>query len=328
MKLGIIPLGNHARRRVLPSLKGTGFEVISIYGRSKERIEPFCQEIGAEAYSDLDAFLSSDIEAVYISSPNYLHYSHARKALEKGKHVLLEKQMTLSFKEADELVTFAESEGLTLNIGFHLRFHPALSESMNMIQKGKIGQPIQIVGTWAGYSPPEYHSEPLRSWWEKPELSGGGSIMGTGVHVIDSLLTLAKSMPHRVYAWKYPHTDVIDRSFHVLMEYGSFITEAFSSRDLKVPSNDLAVFGTEGQIRVSNFFSTAVDSTLYLNGESVKHLEGVNLYTEEFRAFAESIRGKRSKIATGREGANVVRIVNAANLSLEKGMAIDPAKLD
>ena len=69
----------------------------AVYSRTAEKGGEFAEKHGiATVYTDMEEFLSSDIEAVYIASPNFLHYPYAKNAILHGKHVLLEKPAALN----------------------------------------------------------------------------------------------------------------------------------------------------------------------------------------------------------------------------------------
>ncbi len=327
MNIGILPLGNHARNRIIPNIPGTDFKVASIYSRSLEKIQKVSEELGASAFDDMDSFFDSGLDAVYISSPNSLHYPHARKALESGKHVLLEKQMTLTVSDAEELTNLAEKYGLTLDIGFHLRFHPAIAEVRKLIEDDGIGDILQVSGRWSGRSSSRA-ADPSRSWWEDPEMVGGGSVMGTGVHVVDTIKHLCGGLPTGVAGWRSPGSSVIDDSFFLNLFYSDKVASVLSSRKTDVPDNSLRILGSSGYIEVTGFFSTEINSELFLNGEQKQTFGGGNMYHSELKAFRDSINGQKTDIATAKDGVDVVRILNAAVKSIESGTVVDPAKLE
>lgn len=322
MNLGIMPLGNHARNRIIPNLKGTGFTVSAIYSRKVDKIKNPAREMGAEAFQDIDEFFHSDFDAVYISSPNSLHYPHAKKALENGKHVLLEKQMTLKVDEAEELTKIARNNSLVLDIGFHLRFHPAVTEVIKLLDNDRIGEILDVHGRWTG----SYSSrvgDPSRGWWEDPAMVGGGSVMGTGVHVIDTISRLCGGIPGRVSGWRSPREAVIDDTFEVNLLYDNRTATAYSSRLTEVTDNALRILGTSGFIEVANFFSTEVNAELFLNGDSGGIFKKGNMYNSEMKAFMDSIEGRESNIATAEDGTTVVKILTGAVTSVMNDSVVD-----
>ena len=315
MKFGIIGLGNHAINRVMPAIKSSGNSITAIYSRTLKKAEKEGAEYGAYAFSDLDEFFSrGDFDAVYIASPNFLHYEQARLSMESGKDVLLEKQMTLSNGDASDLVGISAKTGRHLAVGFHMRFHPAIVEIRNMISSGKLGKITMVHGTWGGLSQGT-SDNPDRRWWTEDEKVGGGSVMGTGVHVLDTINFLLGVRPDKISAFRQPAKAVIDTTESISMEYGSIMAHAVSSRAMKHPRNDLAVYGTEATAVARDVFSTTVNSDLEIDGKVTRTFRDGNMYEDEVRAFVELVRGEKSRIATVKDGEVVVKTVNAAYLS-------------
>lgn len=321
MKIGITPLGNHALRRIIPQIKGSGFELSAVYSRDEDKAGEIAKQHNALACSSLDELCNSGIDAVYISSPNSLHYSQAKKFLEKNIHVLLEKQMTLSKQEADDLIDTARRRGVILGVGFHLRFHPALSRILELMRREEIGDLLRISGMWCGAGSSS-NTDEKRAWWNKPEMAGGGSVMGTGVHVLDTIIKISGGKPERVYGWRHPKESTIENTFLIDLLYSRHTASMLSSREVEIPDNSLSIMGTEGLILSRNHFSTDTDSSLYLNGNKIGDFKGINMYHKELEAFRNEIDGKETLLAKGEDGAIVVNVVNSAVDSVLSGKSI------
>lgn len=96
-----------------------------------------------------DELLALDqIDAIHICTPNETHYEFCKKALMAGKHVLLEKPMTLNSREAFELYDLAKKEGLTLQVGYIFRFNNALSEVRKLIREKFFGDLYYLRLQW------------------------------------------------------------------------------------------------------------------------------------------------------------------------------------
>ena len=321
MKFGIIGLGNHAIKRIMPAIKVSHNQISSIYSRSKKKAEDQALLYGSIAYDDLKDVLASDVDAFYIASPNALHFDHARLALENGKHVLLEKPMTLTYSDATTLTRLAEKEDLALGVGFHLRLHPAVEEVKKALDAGVIGNITLIEAAWTGYSGGVKRTGDS-SWWEDPELVGGGSIMGTGVHVMDCLNNLMRSYPDRISSIRSPHGEVIDITSSINIQYGATIALAVSSRNVFLPENSLKIFGNEGSIEASNLFTTEINSVLNINGKRHRFSSG-NIYRKEIDAFVDLVENRHTFIARGVDGAAVVRMTEGAIQSDMSGRTVE-----
>jgi len=97
---------------------------------------------------------SPEIDAVNICTPNETHYQICREALEAGKHVLVEKPMTLSSAEAYELVKLARRQDLVLSVGHIFRFNNALRMARDLIKNGFFGDLFYLKLVWTTLTPP------------------------------------------------------------------------------------------------------------------------------------------------------------------------------
>ncbi len=312
MKFGIAGLGNHAINRVMPAMAASGNQISSVYSRNIDKARKEGGKYNSTPFDNYDRMLETgDFEAIYIASPNFLHYPQTKAALLKGKHVLLEKQMTLKAEEARELITLAEEKNLKLALGFHLRFHPAVNDVKKMLEEDKFGDISYISGLFTNLSHRSYDA-PDNRWWAEDDKAGGGSVMGSGVHVLDTLNYLMGSLPERLCAFRTPQGKIIDTTEHITLQYSSTIADAISSRRMSNRMNHLNIFGTKGTLTVTGLFSTSVESSMIIDGQKVKDYRGVNMYAEEVKSFVNLVEGKKSHIALGEDGYNVVRQVEEA----------------
>lgn len=119
----------------------------AIASRDKSKAEKAAKSYKFQkAYGSYDALLEDpEVDFVYISTPNGLHFEWAFKALRAGKHVLLEKPFTSNSIEAKRLVREAERTGKVLMEAFHWQFHPAAHVWRSIIDSGKYGNVISTV---------------------------------------------------------------------------------------------------------------------------------------------------------------------------------------
>lgn len=283
MEFGIISLGNHATTRLMPAIKKSGSRITHIYSRDREKGERISREYGAQFFGNFEEFIKQPFEAVYISSPNSLHFIHAKMALEAGKSVLLEKPVTLSIEHTEELASISRRTGLRFGIGFHLRFHPAVDELKRHLSNKSIGETRIASGKFTSNSVSTHDG----TWWEMPEMAGGGSIAGRGVHVFDSFVNLFGKDVKLVKASNIPRCAVIEDTMQATFEFDSgIIANALSSRITSSNGNDLTIFGSEGSIMVTNFYATSISSAIYLNGKMVNEFDNrTNMYEEEVKDF-------------------------------------------
>jgi predicted dehydrogenase len=96
---------------------------------------------------------SSEIDAIHIATPNPTHFPLCKEALQRGKHVLVEKPMALTSRDAFRLARLAEEENLILQVGHIFRFNNALRKAKQLIGSGVIGEIFYCDISWAIYQP-------------------------------------------------------------------------------------------------------------------------------------------------------------------------------
>ncbi|RPD60089.1 NAD(P)-binding protein [Lentinus tigrinus ALCF2SS1-7] len=171
--------------------------VAAIACRGKGRGEAFAQKhnipktfTGPTAYQDLIA--DPDIDAIYIALPNGLHFEWAMRALQANKHVLVEKPMTNTAAEAQQLFALASKRGLVALEAIHCTFHPALHRAREIVDSGELGHVKSVAGTFtlpSLLSPFFFHSDDPRFRYDL----GGGCMMDMGVYPLAALRFITAS---------------------------------------------------------------------------------------------------------------------------------------
>ena len=126
MRIGTIGSG-FIVRTILDKVNRTeGITCGAVYSRSLEKGTALAQDFGVEmVYTDLEQMLSDEtLDFIYIASPNSLHYSHTKLALQHGKNVLCEKPLVPYAAQAQELTQLAKDNGLFLFEGITTLYHP------------------------------------------------------------------------------------------------------------------------------------------------------------------------------------------------------------
>lgn len=139
VQLGIIGSGRIAHRFIPESKYVSGINVKGIYNPNIESVKLFSEKHELEFYSsDFNEFLDK-VSAVYIASPHHTHAQYIRECLQKKKHVLCEKPMVLSTKEAEELYALAKNEQLILKEAIKTAYCPGFIHLVSLIKSGVIG---------------------------------------------------------------------------------------------------------------------------------------------------------------------------------------------
>ena len=189
LKVGLVGCGvglAHARAYVnLPDK----FELAAICDIDESRASETAEEFGtAHTCTDFDALCSrDDLDVIDICTPSYLHFQHARQALAAGKHVICEKPVAGSLKEADELMLAEVSSGRRVMPIFQYRFGHGAQKLRLLIEEGVAGQLYLTTVETAWRRRAEYYDVQWRGRWET-EL--GGPVLTLAIHACDLLYYL------------------------------------------------------------------------------------------------------------------------------------------
>jgi UDP-N-acetylglucosamine 3-dehydrogenase len=296
-----------------PDIEVTGF-FDSDLGRGKQKAD----EYNLKFYDDYDKFLHSGLDGVVICSENSLHLTYALPALEAGLHVLCEKPLATTVKDAAEIAECANHNSCILKTAFPTRFSKAAIDLRRLIRQGELGTILTIVGTNHGQNP--------FGWFNDPELSGGGSIIDHTVHQLDYARWVLEDEPTHVYAEMdtfYNSIQTEDAGI-VMIDFSedvSMTIDASWSRPPQSPSwgdNIMEFHGTE--------YSAILDTQgerIVRSGSDTPHTQYVSWGADRdaamVRDFCNAIEGRDSVGADGNDGVAAVATVAAAYRSAKSG---------
>jgi predicted dehydrogenase len=184
LKAAVIGLGFVGKAHV-ESLRRIGIEVRGAMGSTGETSAAACKALGLErAYVSLQELAEDkSVEVVHLCTPNYLHFEEASLLLRAGKHVLCEKPLTMDSRESEILVSIAKETGKVGGVAYNLRYYPLCHEARALVEKGTIGQPKLVHGSflqdWLLY-PSDWN------WRLDPKLGGElRAVSDIGTHWLD-----------------------------------------------------------------------------------------------------------------------------------------------
>ena len=186
LRFGIIGAGRIAGQFVRATRLTDCAEVIAVASKSLEKAENFAKENSVASFCTYDELLSrDDIDAVYVATTHNFHYENIKACLENGKHVLCEKAMVLTEKDATELFELAKSKNLFLMEAMWTRFLPSMQKAKQCIELGRIGA-IQGISGVIGFK----GKDDIEGRLLNPKLAGG-ALYDIGVYVTEIASFLA-----------------------------------------------------------------------------------------------------------------------------------------
>lgn len=280
-----------ATEQVIPAMLNCQYgEVYAIASRSTEKAQNIAEQFGIpKCYGSYEELLADDdIDAVYIPLPNHLHVQWAIKSLEAGKHVLVEKPVGLSSKEAERLLQETKKyPHLKVMEAFMYRHHPQWIKVKELVDQKAIGDIKTIQSSFS------FFEDDPNSIVNSKEF-GGGSLMDIGCYPISISRFLFNSEPKSISSVIEYHPDFkVDVLASGILEFETGTSVFFSSTQL-VDNQQAQIFGTKGNIKFEWPFNPPTDkpSKIWVTiGDDCKTIEfeTCNQYTIQADLFALAI---------------------------------------
>jgi predicted dehydrogenase len=179
--VGVIGLGLIGQKRIAAA--GNSFSVIAVHDIDERVATTIGEEnLGVDVSPNLVGLLDrDDIDLVVVATTHDQLAPVAMQAVERGKHVLIEKPGGVSSAELRRISDAAVANGRLVHIGFNHRFHPSLIKSHQLIRVGEYGDLLWVRGRYGHGGRPGYEKE----WRADRSKSGGGELVDQGSHLID-----------------------------------------------------------------------------------------------------------------------------------------------
>ena len=309
MNIALIGTGAMARR-FLKAVQGQAADVhfVAAHSRNAERLEQFRKEYPRiECTTDLNELLGrGDIQAVYISTPVDSHAPLSMAAARAGKHVLCEKPMALAVAECEAMIETAEENGVVLQVGYMMRFHPAHQLLKKQIDSGELGtlRYVHLERTvFIDFLSPDMPEH--RKWFIRPGVSGGGAFTDLGSHPLDLLLYLVGDeiescqLQIREVPTQGAETDALANfRFH-----SGLLATVFASWRVPLHDNIIQVYGDKASLFARRTLGPYTDGTVERITEAGREQIPItyrNHYVLQLEHFRDCIAQSREPITSGR----------------------------
>ena len=195
-------------------LQKMGKSLYAVGNRTYDKAVAFAERYGIQkVYNSIDEmFTDDDVDIIYITSPHNTHYGFMKKALENGKHLFVEKSITLNSDELDEMIALAESKGLILAEAMTIWHMPLYKELWQIVERGELGKVQMITVNFGSFK--EYN---MKNRFFNRNLAGG-AMLDIGVYALSIVRSFMSESPNRVVSQWKPASTGVDEQASILLQ--------------------------------------------------------------------------------------------------------------
>lgn len=320
--VALVGLGGYSKGKLAPAFEHTKYcrltgIVTGTPDKKKEWMDEHnIPEKNTYNYDNFDSIADNpDIDIVYVVLPNSMHADFVIRAAEAGKHVICEKPFDVSVKKAEMAIEACEKAGKKLQIGYRCQYDPYHKELMRIGREKELGA-IKLIRT-----ADSFFGVNSSNWrFTDRELAGGGALMDIGVYCIQGARYGSGEEPIAVWANSfrtYPDKmDGMEETILFTLEFPSGAVATCSSSYV-ARNDELHISAEEGNYGLEPGYGYATPQ-LYVKGEK-KTYPAHNQQATQMDAFARNILDGTPVVASGEEGLQDMRIIEAIYKSARKG---------
>lgn len=327
LKVGVIGSGYWGPNLIRNFVELPGSDVVAVADFDQNRLASIKSRYpGIETTTRYQDFFEMDVDAVAVATPPETHYAIARDCLEHGKHVLVEKPLTLKSRDARELVGLANQRGLTLMVGHTFEYNAAVREIKRMVDSGELGEIYYVDAVRVNLGLFQTNSNVL--WDLAPhDVSILRYILGMDPIAVRASGTdcIMKGKHDLAYVYlQFPNNVVAH--LHI-----SWLDPRKVRRITIVGSQKMVVYDDIEPLEKIKIYDKGVDKLPYTNsfgdfqlsyryGDVVApHIRFTEPLRLECQDFVDACRNGTEPVASGWDGMKVVEVLEVAERALESG---------
>jgi predicted dehydrogenase len=322
VRYGILGFGHHAIKRLMPAFSGA--HITGLWRRDRVKAQANAREYHIPHVFDTPEELcaSSEVDAVFIATPDALHLPHVLLAAQHGKHVLCEKPLAMNAVEVEQMLFATRAAGVHFGVAQNMRYNASVQLIYKWIAEGRIGAPVLAHSQFC------YEAERSpRAWIYDPKLALGGPIGDVAIHCLDALRFVLSTdvVSVSTLARKDAKSGEVESSGVLALAFGNgamgsvSVTTRAAYRSLMEVSGETGIIVCENALTVEH----PVDVVLYREGKVAAHqrVSNAGAYRRMLDGFSAAIEGRGEYLATGEDGLHNQRVLDAAYQSWRTGHA-------
>jgi predicted dehydrogenase len=322
VRLGVVGLGWFGGV-LAESARSSGVaEVVACYARTEIARAAFAEKHGCRAVADLDEMLGDpDIDGVVVATPHSTHADIAVRTAEAGKHVFVEKPLTLTVADTKRVAEAASRAGVVVQVGHNRRRQPANRRIKAMIDAGELGTVLQLD---AMHTAPGGHKPDLPAWRKDPAECPFGGMSALGVHTIDTFhYFVGPAKKVTSFSTRIHGFNDLDEATTVLVEYESGPIASVNTTYFAPPVVALSVFGSDAAAWNEEDGKRLFTQARSDPARSEQEVETIDTLVDEIVEFARCIRGDSVPETGVAEAIEVGAVLQAVGRSVGSGCSVE-----
>ncbi|OGN87694.1 MAG: hypothetical protein A2Z74_07730 [Chloroflexi bacterium RBG_13_46_9] len=331
LRVGIIGAGLQGGRRAQAIRQSPDNQIVIIADTNLDKAEKLAGVPGCETTRHWEDITGRpDIDIVLVCTPPHLHAEMSIAAMKSLKHVLCEKPLTRTIREAQEMLKEARENKVILKCGFNHRHHPAINQAKQLVDAGEIGEINFIRCVYGIGGRPGYEKE----WRANPDVVGGGQLMEQGIHAVDLFrwfLGEFSDVTGFVSSLFWKIEPLEDNAFALFRTPKGQVASLHSSLTQWKNHFTFELFGRDGYITIEGLGGSYGTEKITLGkraflepfkDETTEFRGGDISWVEEWKEFTSAIAEKREPLGNGSDGLEAMQLVNAVYESAQHGLTI------
>jgi len=321
LRVLVVGCGYFGEKRILACTRLKKYiSLVGVVDTDKKRAEKIGASLHIPYASSIQKFLQSkQADMAIVAVPNSCHATVVCEALKNGLHVLCEKPLTTTVRDAKKIVRAAKKYTRFVKTGSNHRFFPTIQKASELIHKGKIGRVLCIHGNIGTNGSHTQHS-----WFWNKKISGGGTFIDNASHIID----IARWFMGNFYTcigstantyWK--QTDVEDVAAGIYKTKDGRMATITSSWTQWTGYLNIEIWGDKGYILInSKKEHTVIFGTNTSGKQKIYDFSNtpVSSYEDELLYFTSCIHNRKEPKPNAEDGAKVIRMIEAVYISAKQ----------
>ncbi|MCK5685867.1 Gfo/Idh/MocA family oxidoreductase [bacterium] len=292
LRLAVIGTGHLGKNHLRIFSEMTEIELVAFSDISEELVDEYSEKYGVKGYTDFEKLLGENLDGVSVVVPTEFHFKVASFFIKNGIHVMVEKPVTKTAAEAEELLALSQKHDVIFQVGHIERFNSAILSLKNAIQA------------------PRY-IESLRLGPFTPRVKDVGVVLDIMIHDIDIVLSLVNSPVERIDAVGVSvvsaHEDIANA--HIVFKNGT-IANFSASRLSNEKCRKIRIFNNDAYFSV-DYADQEVKIQKLQNGgivEEKPEIQKEEPLKLELQDFIKCIQEKRKPVVSGLEGSQALKV--------------------